>query len=98
MKQEILEAHMRAQPFLLAPMAAITDRPFRTFMREMGCGIVISELVSATGLKYSSEKTLKLMEFDESQHPVGIQIFGEELDHLPEAAKKLSNSAPILSI
>ncbi len=68
-------------------MAGITDRPFRSFMREMGCGIVVSELVSATGLKYSSQKTRKLMEFDSTQHPVGIQLFGETLEHLSEAAR-----------
>src|SRR5262245_15684821 len=88
LERELL-SYLKAQPFVLAPMAAITDRPFRSFMREMGCGVVVSELVSATGLKYSSEKTLKLMEFDEVQHPVGIQLFGEELDHLSEAAKKV---------
>ena len=70
-------------------MAGITDRPFRSFMREMGCGIVVTELVSATGLKYSSDKTLKLMEFDEGQHPIGIQIFGDNFEHLTEAAAKI---------
>src|SRR4051812_20930278 len=89
MKESVLLAYLKAQPFTLAPMAAITDRPFRSFMREMGCGVVVSELVSATGLKYSSEKTLRMMEFEPSQHPVGIQLFGEELDHLSEAAKKV---------
>ncbi len=79
--------HLRANPFVLAPMAGITDRPFRSFMREMGCGAVISELVSSTGLKFSSEKTKKLMEYEEIQHPVGIQLFGENLDHLREAAQ-----------
>ncbi len=70
-------------------MAGITDRPFRSFMREMGCGIVVTELVSATGLKYSSDKTLRLMEFDPVQHPIGIQLFGENLDHLSEAARRV---------
>lgn len=68
-------------------MAGITDRAFRSFMRELGCGVVITELVSATGLKYSSEKTRQLMEFDQDQHPVGIQIFGEELEHLAYGAE-----------
>src|ERR1700692_424771 len=89
MTQEALLKNLRENPFVLAPMAGITDRPFRSFMREMGCGIVVSELVSATGLKFSSEKTLRLMQFDNSQHPVGIQLFGEDLDHLSEAAKKV---------
>src|ERR1700733_2698624 len=89
MKSNALIAYIKAHPFVLAPMAAITDRPFRTFMREMGCGVVVSELVSATGLKYSSQKTLRLMEFDPTQHPIGIQLFGEDLGHLSEAAKKV---------
>ena len=89
MKENALLAYIKAHPFILAPMAAITDKPFRSFMREMGCGVVVSELVSATGLKFSSQKTLRLMEFAPSQHPVGIQLFGEDLEHLSEAAKKV---------
>jgi nifR3 family TIM-barrel protein len=88
-KADQLLSYLKQNPFVLAPMAGITDRPFRTFMREMGCGVVVTELVSATGLKFSSDKTLKLMEFDPSQHPIGIQIFGENLDHLSEAAAKI---------
>lgn len=87
MTAEQLLENLRLNPFVLAPMAGITDRPFRSFMREMGCGIVVSELVSSTGLKYSSPKTRKLMEFDSSQHPVGIQLFGENLEHLTDAAQ-----------
>lgn len=78
---------LRQNPFVLAPMAGITDRAFRSFMREMGCGVVVTELVSATGLKYSSDKTRRLMEFDADQHPVGIQLFGEDLEHLAFAAQ-----------
>lgn len=70
-------------------MAAITDCAFRSFMREMGTGIVTTELVSATGLKYSSEKTRKLMQFNTDQHPVGVQLFGEELEDLHIAAKEV---------
>lgn len=87
MRETVLLSLLQSNPFVLAPMAGITDRPFRSFMRELGCGVVVSELVSATGLKYSSEKTRKLMEFDASQHPVGIQLFGENLDHLTEASQ-----------
>jgi len=89
MTESALLENLRQNPFVLAPMAGITDRPFRTFMREMGCGIVVSELVSATGLKYSSEKTRKLMEFDSTQHPVGIQLFGENFEHLAYAAQQV---------
>lgn len=88
-QEQRLLTHLRANPFLLAPMAGITDSPFRSFMREMGCGIVVTELVSATGLKFSSEKTRKLMGFDPIQHPVGIQLFGEDLETLAEAAREV---------
>lgn len=73
-------------PFVLAPMAGITDCAFRSFMKSMGASIVVTELVSANGLKYSSEKTKKIMRFTDSQRPVGIQIFGEDLDCLSDAA------------
>ncbi|MGE0762826.1 MAG: tRNA dihydrouridine synthase DusB [Bdellovibrionales bacterium] len=87
MTSQHLAQELQKNPFVLAPMAGITDRAFRSFMREMGCGVVITELISATGLKFSSEKTRRLMEFDEGQHPVGIQLFGEDLEHLAYAAQ-----------
>lgn len=87
MKESELLENLKQNPFVLAPMAGITDRPFRSFMREMGCGAVVTELVSATGLKYSPEKTRRLMEFEPSQSPVGIQLFGDNLEHLSEAAR-----------
>ncbi len=70
-------------------MAGITDRPFRTFMKELGASIVVTELVSATGLKHASEKTRRLMEFEAAQHPIGIQIFGESFEDLSFAAKEV---------
>ena len=76
-------------PFLLAPMAGITDSPFRSFMRELGCGIMTTELVSATGLKHQSERTRSLMHFTADQHPIGVQIFGENLEHLAYAASEV---------
>ncbi len=91
MKEEDLLAYMKNNPYFLAPMAGITDCAFRSFMRKMGCGIATTELVSATGLKYNSSKTIKLMKYTEDQSPVGIQIFGEELEHLHNAAKYISD-------
>ena len=78
-------------PFVLAPMAGITDSPFRSFMREMGASLVITELVSVTGLQFNSDKTLRLMAFDSSQRPVGIQIFGYKLEHFTLAARKIQD-------
>jgi tRNA-dihydrouridine synthase B len=86
-QQTKLLGALQQNPFILAPMAGITDHPFRSFMKKMGAGIVVTELVSATGLEYKSKKTRGLMSFDESQRPVGIQLFGEQPEHVAHAAK-----------
>jgi len=78
---------LKTNPFVLAPMAGITDQAFRSYMRSMGAGVVVSELVSATGLEYKSKRTEALMGFDEIQRPVGIQLFGESPDHVSHAAR-----------
>lgn len=87
MTETDLLGELHSNPFVLAPMAGITDCAFRSFMKEMGCGVVVTELVSANGLHYESERTRQLMKFEESQRPVGIQIFGEQINHLVQAAK-----------
>ena len=82
-----LSNYIKSNPFFLAPMAGITDSPFRSFMREMGCGLITTELVSARGLKENHKKTRQLMEFEECQRPLGIQIFGESAETLGEGAR-----------
>ena len=79
--------HLKLNPFVLAPMAGITDCAFRTFMRRRGAGVVVTELVSATGLCHSSQKTRDLASFEEIQRPVGIQLFGEDPQNMSAAAK-----------
>jgi tRNA-dihydrouridine synthase B len=74
-------------PFLLAPMAGITNSPFRRLMREYGSSVVISELVSANGIEYASHRTLELLKFHESERPVGLQIFGEDEEFLVKACQ-----------
>ena len=78
---------LKQNPFVLAPMAGITDHAFRSFMKARGASVVVTELVSAVGIKYSSDRTLSLMSFDDTQHPIGIQLFGEEPEIMAEAAK-----------
>lgn len=56
-------------------------------MRRLGCGVVITELVSAHGIEFKSEKTIRLMGFEESQRPFGIQLFGETPEIVARAAK-----------
>lgn len=74
-------------PFILAPMAGITNSPFRRLMRRLGSSVVISELVSANGIEYGGQKTLDLLRYHEDERRVGLQIFGEEFDHLVRATQ-----------
>lgn len=76
-------------PFLLAPMAGITNAPFRLLMRETGAAVVVSELVSATGILYGGRKTLDLCRILDAERPVGLQLFGEDAGHLVAAARHL---------
>lgn len=74
-------------PFILAPMAGITNSPFRRLMREYGSAVVISELVSANGIEYASSRTMDLLKFNESERRVGLQIFGEDEVNLVKACR-----------
>lgn len=86
-----LITHLKKFPYILAPMASITNAPFRLLMREMGSQLVISELISATGIQYASQRTFDLCEYFEEERPVGLQIFGESAEHLALAAQFLEN-------
>ncbi len=71
----------------LAPLAGFTDSAFRTIVREIGAGIVYTEMVSSMGLFYKDKKTEELLRYREIEHPVGAQIFGSDPDKLAYAAK-----------
>lgn len=77
----------------LAPMAGITDLPFRILCKEQNCGMVYTEMVSAKGLLYDNEKTSCLLHIDEREHPVGAQLFGSDPKILAEMAKKVEELA-----
>ncbi|MBC7384579.1 MAG: tRNA dihydrouridine synthase DusB [Cryobacterium sp.] len=74
-------------PFILAPMAGITNSPFRRLMRRMNSSVVISELVSATGIEYMGQKTLDLLRFHPEERTIGLQIFGDDPAHLVKACQ-----------
>lgn len=77
-------------PFFLAPLAGITDAPFRRICKEQGAGLVYSEMVSGKGLYYNDKATEKLLRFYEDEKPVALQIFGSEPEIIGFAAKKLA--------
>ncbi len=75
----------------LAPMAGVTDKPFRLICKEMGCGLVYSEMVSAKGILYDSKNTKKLLESDEAERPVAVQLFGSDPEIMANMAKKIED-------
>ncbi len=74
-------------PVILAPMAGVTDYPFRVLCKEMGAGVVYSEFVSADGIIRENTKTLDMIYFEEIERPIGIQIFGNDPNIMEQAAK-----------
>ena len=79
-------------PVLLAPMAGVTDYPFRILCKEMGAGMVYSEFVSADGIIRENNKTLNLIRFEEPERPIGIQIFGNDAETMSQAAKYVADT------
>ncbi|MBR4909100.1 MAG: tRNA dihydrouridine synthase DusB [Acidaminococcaceae bacterium] len=74
-------------PVALAPMAGISDLPYRVICRKLGCGLTVSEMVSAKGLLYKNEKTFAMLQIDEAERPTAIQMFGSVPEELAEAAR-----------
>jgi tRNA-dihydrouridine synthase B len=75
-------------PFVVAPMAGMTDTAFRRLVkRHGGCGLVVTEMVSSEGLVRGIDRTLEYAEYTEEERPVSIQIFGGDPGRMAEAAK-----------
>ena len=83
---------------LLAPMAGITDLPFRLICEKFEPGLVCTEMVSSKAIFYGDEKTKKLMNLEGEKRPVSIQIFGSDLEAFEYATKYVSNLADIIDI
>lgn len=75
----------------LAPMAGVTDKVFRRLCKEMGCGLVYSEMVSAKGMKYNNKNTTQLLAIDPYEKPCAVQMFGSEPDTMAAMAKQLNS-------
>jgi tRNA-dihydrouridine synthase B len=76
-------------PFLLAPLAGVSDSPFRRLAREQGASIVYTEMVSADGLVRGNQATIDYCAFDPMERPIGIQLFGADPDVMADAARRL---------
>jgi len=82
----------------LAPMAGISDLPYRLIMKEMGAALVFSEMISANGLIRSGAKTWDLLTSDERERPLGIQLFGDDPGVLGEAARMVEEKGDLIDI
>ena len=76
-------------PLVLAPMAGVTDLPFRLLCKEMGAGLLCTEMVSAKAIYYKNKNTKTLMEIHPEEHPVSLQLFGSDADLMAQNAKQI---------
>lgn len=74
---------------ILAPMAGVTDLPFRLLCREQGAGLLCMEMVSAKAVHYNNKNTEALLEIHPDEQPVSLQLFGSEPDIMAETAKRI---------
>lgn len=78
-------------PVFLAPMAGVTDTPYRILAREMGCPLVYSEMVSDKGINYRNEHTLNMLKTEPKERPMAMQLFGAEADSVARAAEYVAS-------
>ena len=76
----------RPFPLILAPMAGVSEAPFRQICRTMGADVVLSEFLSSEAIRRRIRNTLEGAEFEERERPIGIQIYGSDPDAMAEAA------------
>ena len=80
-----------AVPLYLAPMAGVSESPFRRLCRRFGADVVVTEFLSAEGIRRENEHTLAKLRFGADERPIGVQIFGSETDAMREAARLVTD-------
>ena len=75
----------------LAPMAGVTDLPFRLICKELGCGLLYTEMINAKALCYDDKNTKKMLNILDEEHPVAVQIFGSEPEFMGKVAQILND-------
>jgi tRNA-dihydrouridine synthase B len=81
-------------PLLLAPMEDVSDPPFRALCKQQGCDLMFTEFISVEGLIRDAEKSLHKLDIYDEERPIGIQIFGAELDSMKRAAEIVEAAKP----
>ncbi len=91
--------HILKNNLVVAPMAGVTDRPFRQLCKKMGAGLAVSEMVTSNSLLYGSEKTRRRANHEGEVDPISVQIAGADPEMMAEAAKhNVDNGAQIIDI
>ena len=94
-----ISEHILKNNLVLAPMAGVTDRPFRMLCKSFGAGMAVSEMVTSNSLLYGSEKTLRRANHEGEVDPISVQIAGADPDMMAEAAKyNMDKGAQIIDI
>jgi tRNA-dihydrouridine synthase B len=81
-------------PLLLAPMEDVSDPPFRRLCKEQGCDLMFTEFISVEGLIRDAEKSVQKLDIYDHERPIGIQIFGAELDSMKKASAIVEEANP----
>ena len=84
-------------PVILAPMAGITDLPYRLIMKRFGAALVFTEMISANGLHYGGA-TRELLRSTPEERPLGVQLFGDDPRYLAEAARRVEETADLIDL
>lgn len=83
---------------ILAPMAGVTNKPFRIICKDYGAGMVCTEMASSRAMYYNDLKTERLLNTDGEKRPISMQIFGSDEESMAYSAKKVSKIADIVDI
>ena len=78
-----------SNPYILAPMAGVTDLPFRLLCKEQGAGLLCMEMISAKAIQYHNKNTKALLEIHPEEEPVSLQLFGSDPKVMSEVAKRI---------
>ena len=85
-------------PVLLAPMAGVTDSPYRILCREMGCDLVFTEMISAKAIYYGNRNTEELMRYQPEEAPVAVQLFGSDPEILAAMAARIQDRFALIDV
>jgi hypothetical protein len=77
-------------PIILAPMAGITNLPYRLINKKFGAGLVTTEMVSANGLIRDGRRTFELLQSDSCEHPLAVQLFGDDPQVVAEGVRRVT--------